>query len=37
VFPIRWHAPMALRLAKGHPSGRRKRRKPREPPLAWCA
>jgi len=35
VMPIHWHVPMALRLAKGHPKGRRKKRAPREPPLAW--
>ena len=35
VMPINWHVPMALRLAKGHPKGRRKKREPRELPLAW--
>src|SRR5262249_23535349 len=32
VLPISWHMSMALRL----PQGRRKRRGPRELPLAWC-
>src|SRR5262249_56119254 len=36
VISINWHVPMVLRLAKGHPKGRRQKREPREPPLAWC-
>jgi len=35
VISIHWHGPMALRLATGHPKGRRKKREPREPSLAW--
>jgi hypothetical protein len=35
VMPINWHVPMARRLAKGHPKGRRKKRELRELPLAW--
>jgi hypothetical protein len=28
VMPLPWHVPMALRLAKGHPKGRRKKARP---------